>query len=161
MPQTNQQAETLAWMGDVDGHLQLIDQTLLPQSFELIDCRDVQSVWEAIKVLRVRGAPAIVPPGLRSWPAAHAGRPGRAVCSPSCRHHISGQAGTWPDQPGRGRTPRCTASPPASGYLHAGHAGPPTVSLALGGTGIPQATPATRVHIIYPPRPAGPAAGIP
>ena len=59
MSNTNQQAETLAWMGDVEGHLRLIDQTLLPQTFELIDCQDVQSVWEAIKMLRVRGAPAI------------------------------------------------------------------------------------------------------
>jgi methylthioribose-1-phosphate isomerase len=51
--------DTLHWIGDVDGHLRLIDQTLLPVEFLEIDCRDVQSVWEAIKTLRVRGAPAI------------------------------------------------------------------------------------------------------
>jgi methylthioribose-1-phosphate isomerase len=51
--------QTLHWIGDVDGHLRLIDQTLLPIDFVEIDCRDVKSVWEAIKVLRVRGAPAI------------------------------------------------------------------------------------------------------
>ncbi len=42
-----------------DGYLQLIDQTLLPRELKLLECRDVGSVWEAIKMLRVRGAPAI------------------------------------------------------------------------------------------------------
>ena len=52
--------ETMTWVGDCQtGHLQLIDQTLLPNELKLIECRDVESVWEAIKMLRVRGAPAI------------------------------------------------------------------------------------------------------
>ena len=51
--------QTLHWLGGVDGYLRLIDQTQLPVEFVEIDCRDVQAVWEAIKVLRVRGAPAI------------------------------------------------------------------------------------------------------
>jgi len=51
--------ETLSWIGGVDGHLRLIDQTLLPLELVEIDCRDVETVWEAIKLLRVRGAPAI------------------------------------------------------------------------------------------------------
>jgi len=51
--------ETLRWAGDVDGCLELIDQTLLPVEFRRIECRDVETVWEAIKSLRVRGAPAI------------------------------------------------------------------------------------------------------
>jgi len=51
--------QTLRWVGDVDGHLELIDQTLLPAEFVQIECRDVETVWEAIKMLRVRGAPAI------------------------------------------------------------------------------------------------------
>lgn len=46
-------------MGGADGYLQLIDQTLLPGELRQIACRDVETVWEAIKVLRVRGAPAI------------------------------------------------------------------------------------------------------
>jgi len=50
---------TLHWIGGVDGHLRMIDQTLLPGEFKEIDCRDVESVWEAIKMLRTRGAPAI------------------------------------------------------------------------------------------------------
>ena len=51
--------KTLYWVGGVDGHLKLIDQTLLPETFVEIECTDVETVWEAIKVLRVRGAPAI------------------------------------------------------------------------------------------------------
>ncbi len=51
--------ETLRWIGGADGHLALIDQTLLPVEVKEIECRDVESVWEAIKQLRVRGAPAI------------------------------------------------------------------------------------------------------
>ena len=51
--------ETLRWVGGLDGHLQLIDQTLLPVEFVEVDCRDVETVFEAIKMLRVRGAPAI------------------------------------------------------------------------------------------------------
>lgn len=47
------------WIGDSDGYLQLIDQTCLPRELKLIECRDVNTVWEAIKMLRVRGAPAI------------------------------------------------------------------------------------------------------
>ena len=50
---------TLRWVGGVDGHLRLIDQTRLPLDCVEIDCRDVESVWEAIRSLRVRGAPAI------------------------------------------------------------------------------------------------------
>lgn len=50
---------TLHWIGGIDGHLRMIDQTLLPVELKEIDCRDVPTVWEAIKMLRVRGAPAI------------------------------------------------------------------------------------------------------
>ncbi len=51
--------DTLRWVGGTDGHLVLIDQTLLPVELLEIECRDVEAVWEAIKMLRVRGAPAI------------------------------------------------------------------------------------------------------
>ena len=50
---------TLAWQGGADGHLSLIDQTLLPGELKYVECHDVECVWEAIKSLRVRGAPAI------------------------------------------------------------------------------------------------------
>ena len=55
-------ATTLAsiqWIGDETGHLRLLDQTCLPTEVRWLDCQDVESVWEAIKMLRVRGAPAI------------------------------------------------------------------------------------------------------
>ena len=51
--------ETIRWVGDEHGHLVLIDQTRLPLDLVELQCRDVESVWEAIKQLRVRGAPAI------------------------------------------------------------------------------------------------------
>jgi methylthioribose-1-phosphate isomerase len=52
--------ETLSWVGGAsDGFLRLIDQTLLPLELRTIDCRNVESVWNAIKQLQVRGAPAI------------------------------------------------------------------------------------------------------
>jgi len=37
----------------------MIDQTRLPVELIEIDCRDIEAVWEAVKMLRVRGAPAI------------------------------------------------------------------------------------------------------
>ena len=53
-------SRTVRWIGDAaTGFLRLIDQTRLPMEFVEIDCRDVPAVWEAIKTLRVRGAPAI------------------------------------------------------------------------------------------------------
>ncbi len=52
--------ETVGWEGDAaTGFVRLIDQTLLPTEFVRHECRDVPAVWEAIKALRVRGAPAI------------------------------------------------------------------------------------------------------
>ena len=51
--------ETLSWHGDRFGTLRINDQTLLPTEIKIIECRNVETVWEAIKTLRVRGAPAI------------------------------------------------------------------------------------------------------
>lgn len=50
---------TLQWVGQEDGELHLLDQTLLPDRIQVRVCRTVQDVWQAIKVLCVRGAPAI------------------------------------------------------------------------------------------------------
>ncbi|HIE26295.1 TPA: S-methyl-5-thioribose-1-phosphate isomerase, partial [Candidatus Poribacteria bacterium] len=47
---------TIEW---IDGKVKLIDQTLLPNEVKYIYCDSVESVWESIKMLRVRGAPAI------------------------------------------------------------------------------------------------------
>ncbi|MBI5723639.1 MAG: S-methyl-5-thioribose-1-phosphate isomerase [Planctomycetes bacterium] len=41
------------------GFLRLLDQTRLPNETVFIDCRDTMMVWDAIKRLVVRGAPAI------------------------------------------------------------------------------------------------------
>jgi methylthioribose-1-phosphate isomerase len=56
---TENKIETMIWHGGPNGHLEMIDQTKLPTDIIRIDCRDVETVWEAIKMLRVRGAPAI------------------------------------------------------------------------------------------------------
>jgi len=49
--------KSVAWTEE--GALRLLDQTRLPQEEVYIDCKDVDTVCEAIRVLRVRGAPAI------------------------------------------------------------------------------------------------------
>lgn len=49
----------LRWRGDVDGCLELLDQTRLPNEVAWIECGDVATLHEAIRSLRVRGAPAI------------------------------------------------------------------------------------------------------
>ena len=50
----------IEWVGDAaTGHLRLLDQTQLPTATAYLDCRTVQDVWDAIKQLSVRGAPAI------------------------------------------------------------------------------------------------------
>ncbi|MFH1924787.1 MAG: S-methyl-5-thioribose-1-phosphate isomerase [Planctomycetota bacterium] len=51
--------QTVRWIGECDGYLRLVDQTLLPIEFAEVACRDVETLWEAIQMLRVRGAPAI------------------------------------------------------------------------------------------------------
>ena len=51
--------ETLKWVGQSDGYLELIDQRLLPERFERIQCRNTAQLFDAIKTLAVRGAPAI------------------------------------------------------------------------------------------------------
>ncbi len=56
----SEEISTLRWVGDATtGVLRLIDQTRLPGESIEIECRDVPTVWEAIRSLQVRGAPAI------------------------------------------------------------------------------------------------------
>jgi methylthioribose-1-phosphate isomerase len=43
----------------INGVVRLIDQRRLPNEEVFIDCRDYQTVAEAIQTLAVRGAPAI------------------------------------------------------------------------------------------------------
>jgi len=52
--------KVVEWIGDARrGHLRLLDQTKLPMEVAFVDCRDAMMVWEAIRRLAVRGAPAI------------------------------------------------------------------------------------------------------
>ena len=51
--------QALKWVGGVDGFLELVDQRLLPAKFVKLQCRDTEQLYEAIKTLAVRGAPAI------------------------------------------------------------------------------------------------------
>lgn len=50
---------TAQWVGEERGFVRLLDQTLLPTEVRTIDCTAVEIVFEAIRSLRVRGAPAI------------------------------------------------------------------------------------------------------
>ncbi len=50
---------TIRWVGELDGHLELLDQTRLPAARELLQLNTVDGVLDAILRLSVRGAPAI------------------------------------------------------------------------------------------------------
>ena len=50
---------SVQWEGDVLGHLDLLDQTLLPLELKMLTISNVEAAFEAIVTLRVRGAPAI------------------------------------------------------------------------------------------------------
>src|SRR5690349_14919193 len=58
-PTPDSDCPTLRWNGGVDGSLELLDQTLLPGEVRYLSCSDVDTLFEAIRSLRVRGAPAI------------------------------------------------------------------------------------------------------
>ncbi|MCP9439618.1 MAG: S-methyl-5-thioribose-1-phosphate isomerase [Nitrospira sp.] len=47
---------TVEWM---NGVVRLLDQSRLPETVEFLDCRDYREVADAIRTLKVRGAPAI------------------------------------------------------------------------------------------------------
>ena len=50
---------TIAWRGETDGHLELLDQTQLPHEVVVLELRELEGVIDAIRRLSVRGAPAI------------------------------------------------------------------------------------------------------
>jgi len=52
-------ATALKWIGGIDGVLELVDQRRLPGEFVKFQCNNIEAVYEAIKTLAVRGAPAI------------------------------------------------------------------------------------------------------
>ena len=47
---------TLLWVGDIDGHLELLDQRLLPGQIATLRINTIEELWHAIKTLAVRGA---------------------------------------------------------------------------------------------------------
>ncbi len=51
--------KTLKWVGGVDGYLEIIDQRKLPGEYKTLRCCNVKQLYDAIKTLAVRGAPAI------------------------------------------------------------------------------------------------------
>jgi methylthioribose-1-phosphate isomerase len=55
----NMAVGTLKWIGGVKGCLKIIDQRRLPVEFVTIRCASVNDLYDAIKTLAVRGAPAI------------------------------------------------------------------------------------------------------
>jgi len=48
--------ETIRWRA---GKVELIDQRILPNTFKYVECRTSKDMFEAIRVMKVRGAPAI------------------------------------------------------------------------------------------------------
>ena len=50
---------TVRWAGGVEGELELLDQRALPARVEILRLNRVDEVWQAIRTLAVRGAPAI------------------------------------------------------------------------------------------------------
>lgn len=54
-----QPLKTIEWVGDAAGVCRIVDQTVLPVELRYLDVADLATMWEAIKVLRIRGAPAI------------------------------------------------------------------------------------------------------
>lgn len=50
---------TIEWIGDVDGHARIVEQTLLPGRLEYADVHTAEQMRDAIRRLAVRGAPAI------------------------------------------------------------------------------------------------------
>lgn len=53
------QIKTIEWVGGLNGYLKIIDQSVLPGRLRYLACRNSSSVFQAIKFLNVRGAPAI------------------------------------------------------------------------------------------------------
>lgn len=49
---------TIKWDGDSNS-VSMIDQTLLPTKLDFVECKTVPQLVEAIKTMKIRGAPAI------------------------------------------------------------------------------------------------------
>ncbi len=51
--------ETIRWVGGLDGCVEMVDQRRLPEEFTYLRCDEPEMMWDAIRTLCVRGAPAI------------------------------------------------------------------------------------------------------
>ena len=51
--------QSIRWLGDATGAAEIIDQTRLPEELVRLRITTAQQMWEAIRSLRIRGAPAI------------------------------------------------------------------------------------------------------
>jgi methylthioribose-1-phosphate isomerase len=72
---------TIQWVGSGKGHLRLLDQTRLPAEVAYLECRTVEDVWQAIRRLSVRGAPAIgVAAAYGVCVGVHSGRTVDEIC---------------------------------------------------------------------------------
>ena len=75
-----QRIRAVEWSGDVDGYLRLLDQTRLPREVRFIECRTPREVWDAIRNMQVRGAPAL---GIAAAMGAYLGaRESKAIDAP-------------------------------------------------------------------------------
>jgi methylthioribose-1-phosphate isomerase len=83
---------SLRWVGDAAGQLEILDQTRLPGGLEWIVCRDVDTVVEAIKALRVRGAPAIGIAGAYGMVLAAGETAGQGLGPEAARAHVLARA---------------------------------------------------------------------
>jgi methylthioribose-1-phosphate isomerase len=82
------------WIGGAAGHLEILDQTRLPGRLEWRSCHEVDAVVEAIRSLRVRGAPAIGIAG--GYGLVVAAREARAagLAAAAARAHVLARAAT-------------------------------------------------------------------
>jgi methylthioribose-1-phosphate isomerase len=56
LPESGDWLQSVRWNGD---HLEMLDQRLLPETLEFLQLTTAEEVWEGIRHLKVRGAPAI------------------------------------------------------------------------------------------------------
>ena len=57
---------TIEWVGGLDGHIALIEQTLLPTELRIESCRDVESLWQAIRRLTAPVSKSVTSSNARS-----------------------------------------------------------------------------------------------
>lgn len=50
---------TIEWVGGLNGCVVMVEQTKLPSELVMLECRTAEGMWDAIRRLVVRGAPAI------------------------------------------------------------------------------------------------------